>query len=706
MFRNSNSATHDAAEPNKIAWWKKAAFAAVVFVLFFLVLELVLYLCGVQTHFVAKDPYVGFEGQVPTYVEHRAEDNSRAKMQTAENKLKFFNEQTFARTKPAGTTRIFCLGGSTTFGRPYEDGTSYSGWLREMLPVADSNRNWEVINAGGISYASYRIATLMEELVQYEPDLFIVYCGHNEFLENRTYQGIIETPKPIRGMNVLLQKTHTFSAMANLFRSEPPPPAVRLPGEVETKLENAVGLEAYTRDEAMEEQIISHYRFNLVRMVEIARAAGAEIMFVTPASNLRHCSPFKSEFTEPLSNAKEVKFNTQLLVYRQAMGQKKIDEAVTAAKAMLELDENYAHARYWLATALDRAGRYDEARKEFAAACDKDICPLRASGRVIESMRGVAALYEIPIVDFKQFVDSEAPQNIPGDEIFLDHVHLTISGHAQLALLLMDEMETQGWVQPGDGWNEQSIAKIRDEVNGRVNQQQHGEAMRNIAQVLSWANKKEDAYRAARKAVELAPNDAEANYLAAALAFEHGEDDASLKYYQRLCARPLDERLPYAARAHLQYATILMDRGDLSRSHEQLKIALQRDPANKTGKGLLAKVLVMRARQLLQENQFKQAEPLLDQALEIDIQSSETWNYLGIVYWKTDRLQKAESCFRTATDGQREYAEAHNNLGSVLAESGKFKEAEIEFIMATKIKPDYELAEENLRQVRAKLRGG
>ena len=67
------------------------------------------------------------------------------------------------------------------------DSTSFCGWLREFLPLTDEDTEWEVINAGGVSYASYRVASLMEELTTYEPDLFIVYTGHNEFLEERTY---------------------------------------------------------------------------------------------------------------------------------------------------------------------------------------------------------------------------------------------------------------------------------------------------------------------------------------------------------------------------------------------------------------------------------------------------------------------------------------------------------------------------------------
>ena len=64
--------------------------------------------------------------------------------------------------------------------------------------MADSSRTWEVINAGGISYASYRVALVVKELAAYAPDLFVVYSGHNEFLERRTYSDTLDEPEPSR----------------------------------------------------------------------------------------------------------------------------------------------------------------------------------------------------------------------------------------------------------------------------------------------------------------------------------------------------------------------------------------------------------------------------------------------------------------------------------------------------------------------------
>ncbi len=49
------------------------------------------------------------------------------------------------------------------------------------------------------------------------------------------------------------------------------------------------------------ERILEHFEFNLSRIVDIARAAEIDIILVTPASNLRNCTPFKNEVRADLA---------------------------------------------------------------------------------------------------------------------------------------------------------------------------------------------------------------------------------------------------------------------------------------------------------------------------------------------------------------------------------------------------------------------
>jgi len=156
----------------KLPIWKKTLFSLLICTLFFVALELLLFAFGVQPILYEADPYVGFTSSIPLFVQEERGDGVEV-MVRAMNKKDFFNAQEFPAEKGGDAFRIFCVGGSTTYGRPFGDNSSFCGWLRELLPAIDSSRQWEVINAGGISYATYRVALLMEELLNYEPDLFI-----------------------------------------------------------------------------------------------------------------------------------------------------------------------------------------------------------------------------------------------------------------------------------------------------------------------------------------------------------------------------------------------------------------------------------------------------------------------------------------------------------------------------------------------------
>jgi len=304
----------------KLSLGKKVVFSVVAATLGWIVLELGLALFGVKQALYDHDPYVGFSSYLPLFVEERQPDGT-VRYATAQNKFRLFNPQSFPKVKAPGTYRIFTVGGSTTHGRPYDDATSFGGWLREYLRAADPERNWEVINAGGVSYASYRVALLMEELIEYSPDLFIVYSGHNEFLEERTYGDVRSMPAPVQRLGTLAARSRAATVVKNgieaLTSGKPEQPAGQtlLQSEVVTLLDDSVGPSAYERDEELQEQVIEHFRYNLVRMIDVARSAGAEVLLISPASNLRSASPFKSEHREGLT---EAKMNRWLELHRQS----------------------------------------------------------------------------------------------------------------------------------------------------------------------------------------------------------------------------------------------------------------------------------------------------------------------------------------------------------------------------------------------------
>lgn len=640
--------------------WRLALFTALVPIAFFALLELGLAAAGVTPALIREDPYVGFAARIPLFEERQAPDGRRLRV-TARNKLRHFNLQRFAAEKPPRGTRIFCLGGSTTYGHPYADPTSFCGWLRELLRAADPSRPWEVINAGGISYASYRVALLMEELAGYEPDLFIVLSGHNEFLERRTYAQVIETPAALRGLAAWLSHTRTYTALGqaiSALRRRAPrggPARSELPGEVQALLDDSVGLEAYTRDDAQTRQILAHYRFNLARMIEIARAAGAEIVFATPPSNLRDFSPFKSEPSAGLAPADAQRVAELFAQARSAVTDARFEAALADLDAALAIDPRRADLHFLRGRALLRLGRHAEARKSFVRARDEDVAPLRALSVIEDAVRETAASAPVPFVDFTALLDARAPDGIPGDDLFLDHVHPTIEANRELALALLDLLIARGVVSPGRGWGPDAVAEVVRRVEGRLDAKAHGAALRNVAKVLGWAGKVDEAERAALRAEALAPSDAS---------------------------------------AQVQLANALAHRGELAGAEQRLRRALELEPS-------LAEAHLVLGNLLLRRDVRDEARTHFRAALAANARSDRAETGLGVLAARDGDLEAARRHFEAALRLSPDGVDAHNNLGRLLYEQGDLAGARTHFERALAGDPELEPARSLLARLRA-----
>jgi lysophospholipase L1-like esterase len=89
----------------------------------------------------------------------------------------------FQAYKPSGTYRIFALGDSCTFGSGNWK-EAYPAILGELLNSSGYQHRFEIINAGIEGYNSeYALARLKEEVVQYEPDMVLLYIGWNDLMK-------------------------------------------------------------------------------------------------------------------------------------------------------------------------------------------------------------------------------------------------------------------------------------------------------------------------------------------------------------------------------------------------------------------------------------------------------------------------------------------------------------------------------------------
>jgi tetratricopeptide (TPR) repeat protein len=668
---------------------KKLFFSAVVTAASLLALEGVLALMGVRPVLYGEDPYVGFSSRIPLFVE-RPGPGGEKEMTTAENKLTFFNHQSFNASKPVGTFRIFCLGGSTTYGRPYDDATSFCGWLREFLPQADPSRRWELINAGGISYASYRVALLTEELIRYQPDLFIVYSGQNEFLERRTYGPIIEMPQAARGLGAAVHRTRTFAAVKHAMdtiRGRAPSPrdaGALLPGEVETLLDDSVGPEAYHRDDAFQKQVMDHYRHNLSRIVDVARSVGARVLLVAPASNLLDCSPFKSEHRDGLERADLQRWQTLFDRAGEAQTAGRWNEALEALDAAAAIDDRHAELHFRRGRVLVERGEYSRAKAALERARDEDVCPLRALGPMAGIVAQVARQRRVPLVDFAGLVEERSPHGIPGENLFLDHVHPTVEGNRMLALAILGEMARQDMASPRETWNDAAIEQVSRQVESRLDPQSQATALRNLAKVLSWAGKFDEARRLAERALEMEPEDAVAYFQLALCAQREGKlERAESLYRQAIAADPR-----YAA-AYTNLGTVLEQRGEVGPAMDYFRQAIAIDAG-------AHKALFNLGDLLLKRGEFSSAADRFRRVIELRPADAQAHAQLAAALVPLGRIPEAIEQMEEAIRLEPDDAGHHNKLGSLLAAAGDHAGAERSYRKALELDDNHLGAMENL----------
>ena len=400
------------------------------------------------------DPYVSFSGLRPLFVLNSA----GTRYETAKERLTYFCPQSFSASKDPNTLRIFCLGGSTVQGRPFSAETSFTAWLQLNLQAGRPQGQFEVINCGGISYASYRLVPIMRELLDHAPDLFILYTGHNEFLEDRTYGRIKQMPHALFQLHQTLLKLRSY-ALAHqylyprLAQSDKLDSTQRstLPIEVKTKLDQQQNTASYTRDPVWHAGIMAHFRRNLGVMVRMSQAAGIPMILMNPVSNLTECAPFKSEHGSDLPAQQRERFNA-LKEQGTEMDWTDVQQKLEPLLQAAELDDQHAALCYLIGKCYEHLGRLNEAKSWLERAREEDICPLRMLGPMHQAVLDVAQQYRVPLVDVQRFFAQRSEGGLVGDQWLLDHVHPSVTGHQLIADELFQLLETMGLAQRSADW--------------------------------------------------------------------------------------------------------------------------------------------------------------------------------------------------------------------------------------------------------------
>ncbi|CAN5592473.1 hypothetical protein BH23BAC4_BH23BAC4_00750 [soil metagenome] len=366
----------------------------------------------------------------------------------------YVSRDRFLVDKPPDIYRIFALGASTTIGFPYMFNGSFSSLLRDRLYTQFPDRQVEIVNVGITAVNSYTVAEVAREVLDHQPDLILIYAGHNEFY-GALGVGSTESVGNARWMikaYLAAQNSRLFlllrSGIRSVARTLAPPPS----GDDAQLMERMARDRAIAIGSPQYERALRYFRANYEEAIDAVQRRGVDVVVSTLASNLRDQPPFVALSNESLSAADRERWGGFLAAAEVAQDANDHSMASRLLREALEIDSLHAGARFRLARSLEAIGQVNAARREYERARDLDGLRFRASSDFNEVVRSLAADREVPLVEMEREFSEASANGIPGSVLFWEHVHPTLDGYLLMAEAFANCMERHGLFASPQQW--------------------------------------------------------------------------------------------------------------------------------------------------------------------------------------------------------------------------------------------------------------
>jgi tetratricopeptide (TPR) repeat protein len=340
----------------------------------------------------------------------------------------------FGIVKGKRTKRIFCLGESTMQGFPYEFHATPPSFLRDRLQAMFPQDTFEVINVGLSAIGSFVVEDLMDELSAYEPDLFLVYLGHNEFYGVYGVGSAVGSGGGwLTRLAVSLLRFKTYLALRDGYQwirrttgTDATPPRGSLMGQM-------VGNRTIPYNGPLYCEARQIYGSNLRSIIHSARRRGIPIMFSSLVSNIRDQKPFVPVFDEGTREQERERWRIALSRGDSLRSSGELQDAISAYRNAVRIDSMNASGLYSLGKALLDAGRFVDAKGTLERARDLDALRFRASGDFQELLLDVCASEAVPVARADSAFAEASPHGIVGNNLILEHLHPNVEGYFLMA---------------------------------------------------------------------------------------------------------------------------------------------------------------------------------------------------------------------------------------------------------------------------------
>lgn len=314
----------------------------------------------------------------------------------------------FDKIKKDNAFRVFVLGGSSAAGWPYVPNASFSRHLKRKLELLYPDNTIEIINCGVSAINSYTLRDFVPGILEQEPDLVLIYAGHNEyygalgagssvFLGNSRF--IVNSFIWLHKFKTTLLIRDFVDWVYSLFYSDTEIIEQKSDG---TLMSRMIGESLIELDSDIYWSGINQFEGNLKDILKLFSDENVPVIIGTLTMNLLDQKPFVSIDTGNHPSAEDV--------YEDAGRQ-------------LE------------------SGNLEEAQNLFLLAKELDALRFRAPERINTAIRKTANEFNYSVVDIDSLFKFNSPNNIVGYNLTVDHLHPNIDGYRIIADSYFNEMQ-------------------------------------------------------------------------------------------------------------------------------------------------------------------------------------------------------------------------------------------------------------------------
>ena len=631
-----------------------------------------------------------------------------------------FGPFVFPAQKAPGTCRVFVLGASAAHGDP-EPAYGFARVLDVLLQERYPGVRFEVVDASTAAINSHVILQVARDCARQHPDLFVLYLGNNEVV-GPYGAGTIFSPVSSSMPAIRASIWAKSFRIGQLFEG-----VAASIGGGETGSSGSVRLEMFLENQVRAgspelEQTYRHFERNLRDICDVGLEGGAKVVLCSVGSNLKDCAPFASMHRPDLTSEQQMEWER---LYREGDGHQAAGKYADAEKSYLaasKIDESFAELQFRLGECYGAMGDCARAKEKYVEARDLDTLRFRADTRINQIIRSVGQAKNsqgVYFVDIVEALEKDAPEAIPGEELFWEHVHFRFNGNYLLARTILQQIDaalpehvrakkakdspllTQQECAARlayTGWNHYIIARrVLDRYvkgppfSNRLRNEHNVELLEDEIEAFnidSQPDQLQATVEVFEKAVERSPEDWFLRTMYADLLLNGLKDPGAAEEHARFFARIL----PYSPWSYESLASMLHQQGKYDDAIEVVREGL--------GMGLETEWLYWQmAMAYGAKGHRSKAIRHHRKALEVNPAFVQGYYNLAEELSRQGKADKAIKVLRRGIQVDPQQVVLHVSLGSLLGRQGNIREAIEEADAALKIDPGYGPALQLLKQL-------